>query len=125
MIRKIINGTLSLSLLMILFDCSSSTDSTAIDKEQIKKEIQEKENQFAELYNSGEMRTIGYFADDAISFSQNKAPLVGKQANINYLKTGIDSSSTGNKITFVTNDVFVSNDAKQVVETGYYKLVDS
>lgn len=96
-----------------------------IDKEQIKKEIQAKENQFAELYNTGEVRNIGYFADDATSFAQNKAPLVGKAAIIEYLKTGIDSSTKGNKISFTTNEIFVSTDANQVVEIGYFKLVDS
>jgi ketosteroid isomerase-like protein len=96
-----------------------------IDKEKIKKEIQAKENEFAEIYNTGELRNIGYYADDAISFSQNKAPLVGKEAIIKYLKEGIDFSTKGNKISFTTNEVFVSNDANQVVEVGYFKLVDS
>jgi ketosteroid isomerase-like protein len=97
----------------------------AIDKEQIKKEIQAKENQFAEVYNAGELRNIGYYADDATSFSQNKPPLVGKQAIVDFLKAGIDASSRGNKISFVTNEVFVSVDGNQVVEIGYYKLTDS
>lgn len=35
------------------------------------------------------------------------------------------SSSEGNTISFVTNEVFVSNDGNQVVETGYFKLADS
>ena len=30
-----------------------------------------------------------------------------------------------NKISFKTNDVFVSSDGNQVVEVGYFKLVDS
>ena len=96
-----------------------------IDKEKIKQEIQAKENQFAELYNSGEFKNIGYYADDAISFAQNKEPLVGREAIVNYYKTGRDSSSPGTKISFTTNEVFVSNDANQVIELGYYKLVDS
>jgi hypothetical protein len=41
------------------------------------------------------------------------------------LKDGIDASSKGNKISFTTNEVFVSSDGAQVVELGYYKLVDS
>jgi ketosteroid isomerase-like protein len=96
-----------------------------IDKEEIKKEIQAKENEFAEVYNKGELRNIGYYADDAISFSQNKSPLVGKDAIVQFLKDGLDASSQGNKISFTTNEVFVSTDANQVVEIGYYKLTDS
>lgn len=96
-----------------------------IDKEQIKKEIQAKENDFAAVYNAGELKNIGYYADDAIVFAQNREPLVGKSAVIEYLKAGIDASSKGNVISFVTNDVFVSTDGNQVVEIGYFKLVDS
>ena len=78
---------------------------------------------FAEIYNSGELKNIGYYADDAESFFQNKAPLVGKAAIVEYLKSDLYSNS--NKISFVTNDVFVSSDGIQVVEIGYYKVVDS
>jgi len=35
----------------------------------------------------------------------------------------LDSNS--NKISFKTNEVFVSNDGNQVVEVGYFKVVDS
>lgn len=95
-----------------------------IDKEQIKKEIQARENEFADVYNSGEMKNIGYYAEDAVTFSQNNPPLVGKQAIIEYLKANIDSLSKNNKIAFTTNEVFVSNDGIMVVEIGYYKVVD-
>ena len=71
------------------------------------------------------MVNIGYYADDAISFSQNKAPLVGKPAIVEYMKAGLENSSTGNRITFTTKEVFVSNDGNQVVELGYYNLSDS
>ena len=113
-------------VISLMVACSAKKEEpvAVIDKEQIKKEIQAKENQYAELYNAGEMKSIGYFADDATSFAQNKPPLVGKQAIIDYLKEGIDSAST-NKISFTTNEVFVSSDANQVVEIGSYALVDS
>jgi ketosteroid isomerase-like protein len=95
-----------------------------IDTDQIKKEIQAKENEFASIYNSGEMKNIGYYAEDAISFSQNSPPMVGRTAIVKYLKDNLDSLSK-NKISFKTNDVFVSNDGNQVVETGYYQVVDT
>ena len=95
-----------------------------IDKEQIKKEIQAKEDEFAELYNAGEMKNIGYYAEDATTFAQNKAPLVGKEAIVEYLKVDVILSAS-NKISFKTNEVFVSNDGNMVVEIGYYKVVDS
>jgi ketosteroid isomerase-like protein len=96
-----------------------------IDTEQIKKEIQAREDEFAAVYNSGELKNIGYYADDATVFAQNKPPLVGKEAIVSYLREGIESSSEGNTISFVTNDVFPSIDGNLVVETGYFKLADS
>ncbi|MEO6165974.1 MAG: nuclear transport factor 2 family protein [Chitinophagales bacterium] len=117
-----------LSVIMVISFMACTPQKPApvvIDKEQIKKDIQDKENEFAATYNSGILKNIGYYADDAISFSQNKPALVGKEAIVQFLKAGMDSSSLGNQITFVTNEVFPSNDGNQVVEIGYYTLVDS
>jgi len=94
----------------------------AVDKEQIKKEIQAKENAFAEIYNSGQLKDIGYYAEDATSFFQNRSPLVGKPAIIDFIKNDIVSSD---RISFTTNEVFVSNDGNLVVEVGAFKVVDS
>ncbi|MNZ80445.1 hypothetical protein D3C78_990780 [compost metagenome] len=94
-----------------------------IDKEQIKKEIQAKENEFAETYNSGVLKNIGYYADDATSFFQNRAPLAGKEAIITFLQS--DLAANTDRITFTTNEVFVSNDGNLVVEIGSFKVVDS
>jgi ketosteroid isomerase-like protein len=102
---------------------SKGPEAVVIDKEQIKKEIQAKEDSFAALYNSGELRNIGYYADDATSYFQNKGPLVGKDAIISFLKTDIISNT--DKISFKTNEVLVSNDGNMVVEVGSFKVVDS
>ena len=123
--KKLIGVALSLCLIPLIIACSAKKEELVIDKEQIKKEIQAKENQFAELYNAGEMKNIGYYADDVTTFPQNNAPLVGKPAVLEYLKSGADTSPSGNTITFTTNEVFVSNDGNQVVEIGYFKLADS
>ena len=110
--KKIIEAALLSCIISLMVACNPKKEepvaAPVIDKEQIKKEIQAKENEFAELYNSGELRNIGYYADDATVFSQNKPPLVGKTAIVEYLKDGIDASSKGNKISFTTNEVFVS-----------------
>src|SRR5205085_12267063 len=95
----------------------------AVDKDQIKKEIQAREDSFASVYNSGEVRSIGYYADDAISFFQNRAPLVGKQAIVAFLKN--DLAANTNKISFKTKEVFVAADGNQVLEVGGFSVVDS
>ncbi len=126
--NKVLNGVLLSFVLSLIIACSTkNAEPTAVvvDKEQIKKEIQAKEDGFAEVYNARELKNIGYYADDATSFSQNREPLVGKQAIIEYLKANIDSIPVSNKISFETREVYVSNDGNQVVEIGYFKIVDS
>lgn len=111
-------------IMALLFACNGNKDDSAsIDKEQIKKDIQAKENEFADVFNTGVLRNIGYYADDATSFLQNQAPLVGKPAIVAFLES--DLASNSNKITFTTNEVFPSNDGLQVVEVGSFKVVDS
>jgi ketosteroid isomerase-like protein len=127
--NKILVKGLMVVIASLVIACTPKQEERAaapvIDKDQVKKDIQARENEFAEVYNSGVLKNIGYYAEDAISFSQNKAPLVGKEAIVKYLVAGRDSSAAGIQITFVTNEVFPCTDGNQVVEIGYYKLVDS
>ena len=121
----IVKCALLACVISLMFACNANNEHQAvvIDKEQIKREIQAKEDSFAAVYNSGELRNIGYYADDATSFFQNREPLVGKEAIVYFLKADV-SANTG-KIAFKTNEVFVSNDGNQVVEIGSFKVVDS
>jgi ketosteroid isomerase-like protein len=125
--NKVVSGLLFLYLILSIVACNSNKQEQAatVDVEQIKKEIQAKEDEFAAIYNSGEMKNIGYYADDAITYSQNSPPHIGKPAILEYLFSNIDSLNRQNKISFTTTEVFVSNDANQVVEIGHYKVVDS
>lgn len=119
-------GLLLSTVLLLLISCKKEEPAVvAIDTNQIKEEIQAKENEFAEVYNSGIEKNIGYHADDAVTYPQNSKPIVGKQAIVEYLKTHRDTISIGRKISFKTEEVFVSNDGNQVVEVGYYKVSDS
>ena len=113
-------------LFLVMASCTmneNKSTSVLIDKEQVKKDIQARENQFAEIYNTGELKKIGYYADDAVTFYQNMAPIRSKKERIEYLK--IDESSNSNKISFTTIEVFPSKDGTQVLEIGYYSVVDS
>ena len=125
--NKIVKGILPGFIMTLMFACNTKkeepTAAAVIDKEQIKKEIQAKEDEFASLYNGAELRDIGYYADDATSFFQNRPPLIGKEAIVEFLKA--DLAGNTNKIKFTTNEVFPSSDGNQVVEVGYFKVVDS
>ena len=116
----IVKGVLAGSIVAMFVACNSLTP---VDKEQIKKEIQAREDEFAQVYNSGVLKNIGYYADDAVTYYQNRAPLVGKKAIIEFLVSDLDSNT--NKISFKTREVFPSNDGNQVVEIGYFELLDS
>ena len=124
------NGVLFGSILCLLLACNNKKEEPSaavvdkVDKEQIKKEIQAKEDEFAATYNAGVLKEIGYYADDAITFYQNRPPLVGKEAIVEFLKTDL-LSNTKNKISFKTQEVFVSNDGNLVVELGHFTVVDS
>lgn len=110
----------------MVISCNPKTEGSSFsqaEKEQIKKEIQAKEDEFARVFNSGEMKQIGYYADDATTFYQNRPPLIGKEAIVEFLKSDLDSNT--NIISFKTNEVFPSSDGNQVVEIGYFKLTDS
>lgn len=124
------NRTIRCALLLCVFSvaiaCNTrKPEAATIDKEQIKKEIQAREDEYAAVYNSGEIKNIGYYPEDAITFPQNHAPLVGKAAIVEYLTANMDSLASTHKISFTTNEVFVANDGNQVLEIGYYKVVDA
>src|SRR3954469_22629416 len=124
--NKIIKRVLLGSMITAMFSCNTKQEepsATAIDKEQIKKDIQAREDEFAGVYNSGVLKNIGYYADDATSFFQNREPLVGKEAIVSFLREDIASKT--DRISFKTNEVFVSSDGYQVLEVGYFKVVDS
>jgi len=55
---------------VVTLACNSKNQGSGVvvDKEQIKKEIQAKEDEFATTYNARELKDIGYYADDATSF---------------------------------------------------------
>jgi len=124
--NKITKGLVFLSFMTLVIACNTKKDESVavvVDKEKVKQEIQARENAFAEIYNSGELKNIGYYADDATTFFQNRAPLVGKEAIVEFLAS--DLTSNTDKISFTTKEVFVSSDGVQVVEIGYFQVVDS
>ncbi|MDR7370182.1 nuclear transport factor 2 family protein [Flavobacterium aquidurense] len=124
--NRILKGLLLGSVLISMLACNTKKEEetpVVVDKEQVKKEIQAKEDEFAATYNAGEVKDIGYYAEDAISYYQNRKPLVGKTAIREFLTADLNENS--NVISFKTNEVFVSNDGNQVVETGAFTLTDS
>ena len=123
---KFIKGVCLSCIAAWVISCNEKKEEPAavvVDKEQVKKDIQAREDEFASVYNAGEMKSIGYYADDATSFYPNRAPLVGRQAIVDFLKADLISNT--DKLSFKTNEVFPSNDGNQVIEIGSFQLMDS
>ena len=119
-----VKGVVLGCLALLMTSCNTNQEKlTEVDLEEIKKEIQARENEFAEIYNSGELKKIGYYADDAITFYQNMAPLTNKAERLEFLKPDLNSNS--NVISFKTNEVFATKYGVQVLEIGAYTVVDS
>ena len=74
--HKIVKRVLLACIITSMIACNEKKEEPAavvvVDKEQIKKEIQAKEDEFAAAYNSGIAKNIGYYADDATTFFQNR-----------------------------------------------------
>jgi ketosteroid isomerase-like protein len=128
--KMLIKGLL-LFLLTLSISCNQKKEETAttavpaVDNEQVKAEIQAIENDFAEVYNTGNIDSLTYYADDATSYFNGKMPLVGKEAIHQSMKEELANFTKGDKISFETKEVYVANDGKHVMEIGAYKFVDS
>lgn len=121
---KIVLRTVLAAFCVLLVSCNTKKEENAvIDLKEVKKQIQAKENEYAATYNAGQLKEIGYYAEDAITFYQNRPPIIGKDARYEFLKS--DLTNNTNTISFETKEVFVSHDGNMVVEVGYYKVTDS
>jgi len=121
-----VKGVVLCCLALLMTSCNTNQEKSTeagVDLEQIKKEIQARENEFAEIYNTGELKKIGYYADDAVTFYQNMAPITNKAERLEFLDSDLNSNS--NKISFKTNEVFATKYGVQVLEIGAYTVVDS
>ncbi|HEX8562260.1 MAG TPA: nuclear transport factor 2 family protein [Flavobacterium sp.] len=102
-----------------------TADEPAIDKEQIKAEIVALETAYADGINIGNANAASvYFADDAQSFHHGET-LRGKAAIMESIKNDIANVPDGSKVSFITNDLLISSDGGQVVETGTYAVSNS
>ncbi|MBP6550766.1 MAG: nuclear transport factor 2 family protein [Flavobacterium sp.] len=127
--KILIAGLLVLTLTLSIACNQKKEEPTAavpdIDNEQIKIEIQAVEDAFAAVYNTGNIDSLSYYADDATSYFSGKMPLEGKEAIHQSIKEELANFNKGDKISFETKEVYVANDGKHVMEIGAYKFVDS
>jgi hypothetical protein len=114
------------SLTILFIACQPKKEEPiGIDKEQIKNEIQAIENKMAEMFNDRNVNASHYYDVNAVSFSQNKPPIVGRFDIEKSIKEDLAGFPKGYQIAFVVNEIFPSSDGIQVVEIGNYRVSDS
>jgi ketosteroid isomerase-like protein len=98
--------------------CSSSKEETKpVDMEKLKVEIQAMEDAFSAGEKAKNVDAVAaYYADDAISYSRNKAPSVGKAAIKASIAKGIAEDTTGQVNAYKVVDLFA--EGNMVVEIG-------
>jgi ketosteroid isomerase-like protein len=87
--------------------------------EKAKAEIQALENAFA----AGEMAkdadaVVVYYSDDAVSYSRNEEPAIGKPAIRERIAKRLAADTSGNKTVYTVVDMFA--EGKHLVEVGSF-----
>ncbi len=126
--NKVITGLFLAFALSFIIACSpkkAEPVAVVIDKEQIKKEIQAIENDFAAIYTHRNTDSLTYYADDAVSYFVGQKPVAGKEAIHQFIEEELLYFPEGAKIINETMEIYVSDDGNNVAEIGAYKMVDS
>lgn len=105
--------------------CSSSKEKAKpVDMEKLKTEIQAMEDAFAAGEKAKDADAVAvYYADDAVSYSRNKAPSAGKAAIRESIAKGIAEDSTGQVNVYKVVDLFAEGNL--VVEIGSWNTTNA
>ena len=107
---------------------TTGTDSPAVakpaDMAKLKMEIQALETSWAAADNARDTNTIAaFYADDAISLSNNEPMQKGKVEIVNGIKKGLAKRAKGTVVTYDVMDVF--GDEQQATEIGTTTVKDA
>lgn len=108
--------TTLLAITALLF-AACNPEPPKADLAQIKTEIQEMENRYAEAYNAADVDAlVAIYADDAQGMSHERPLISGKENLRKDLSTEMSKRNTDHKFTFTT--LSVAGDENMLVETG-------
>jgi ketosteroid isomerase-like protein len=95
-----------------------------VDMEKIKGEIQAMEDAYAAGEKNKDADAVAaYYSEDAISYSRNEEPLVGRAAIRESIANNIANDTTGNYSVYKIVDLFVEGDG--AVEIGSWTDFDT
>jgi len=109
---------------LVLSACATTEKEEVIDMEKIKIEIQAMED----AYSAGEKAkdadaVAAYYSDDAISYSRNKQPIIGKAAIRDNIANNIAKDTTENYNVYKVVDLFAEGNT--AVEIGSWTEFDA
>ncbi|MFN8317804.1 MAG: SgcJ/EcaC family oxidoreductase [Saprospiraceae bacterium] len=106
------------------FSSTEVTTTPATDLNALKAEIQAIEDEWEAASNSkNAVAILDFYADDAVSFSNNQPMLVGKEAIKKDIEAGLAKHKEGNTVNYETLDVY--GDQNLVTETGKTTVTDA
>lgn len=121
---------------VLLFSCNKKTETqttttvtdekVAVDKEQVKKEIQALEDGLSASINARNTDGMtNFYAEDARTYAFGRPISTGKASIIEDMKKDFSTMPAGTKISFTIKDIIVADDGSQAVEVGAYQLADA
>jgi len=111
-------------LALLFVGCTANvSDKAAIDTETLRPEIQAKEDAYAAAEKAKDAAGVAaYYAQDAVSYSRNEAPLSGQAAIKESIAKRIASDTTGNHSVYKVVDLFAEGDL--LVEIGSWTQIN-
>ena len=104
-------------VVFILSGCSSADKLATVDIEKVKPEIQAMEDAFAAAEKAKDPdKVAAYYSDDAVSYSRNRMPEVGKAAIRERQAKNLAADTTDNTNVYKVVDLF--GEGNMLVEIG-------
>jgi ketosteroid isomerase-like protein len=108
----------------IISACATKEKEEVLDMEKVKTEIQALENAFAAGEKAKDADAVAaYYSEDAMSYSRNRQPLIGKTAIRDNIANNIANDSTGNYNVYTVVDLFAEGNT--AIEIGSWTQFDS
>lgn len=123
--KKIFNSFLrSAAVILFISSCTSAAKDAPVDIAKLKPEIQAMEDAFAAGEKAHDANAVAaYYSDDAISYSRDKSPAMGKAAIRDSIASGFKRDTSGNHSVYKIVDLYAEGD--MAVEIGSWTDVNS
>ena len=124
MIRKFQSAILIACSTLLIVSCSNEKGTTNVDLDVVKKDIQAMEDAYAAAEKAKDAdKVVAYYSDDAVSYSRNRMPEIGKAAIKESLAKRLAADTSGNTNVYKVVDLF--GEGNMLVEIGSWTEMSS